>query len=82
MTSDELASLNHHHKLREALVTFDSLSMEWVVDFRTGEQDLFPLTDAKGCRVSFTDERSAEQAIARFSSCPVHIADHQRDYDA
>ena len=66
MTLEELKTRHHTQPWQEAVVLFDRLSMEWVVDFRSPDDVLHPLTDAKGCRVSFADEQVAEAAIASF----------------
>ena len=64
MTLEELKTRHQNQPWQEAVVLFDRLSMEWVVDFRGPDDGLHPLTDAKGCRVSFADEQVAEAAIA------------------
>lgn len=51
MTLEELKARHHSQPWQEAVVLFDRLSMEWVVDFRSPDDVLHPLTDAKGCRV-------------------------------
>ena len=82
MTLEELKALHHSQPWHEAVVLFDRLSMEWVVDFRSPDDVLHPLTDAKGCRVSFADEQVAEAAIALVTpDCPIQLVQQQRSYD-
>ena len=77
MTIDDMQTLYQQQKVHEALVVFDTLNGGWVVDFRTDYGDL-PLTDGKGCRVSFAHELDAERAIAHVGDCTVQIfADHR-----
>ena len=82
MTLEELKARHQNQPWQEAVVLFDRLSMEWVVDFRGPDDGLHPLTDAKGCRVSFADEQVAEAAIALVTpDCPIQLAQQQRSYD-
>jgi hypothetical protein len=81
MTLEELKVLHHSRPWQEAVVLFDRLSMEWVVDFRGPDENLHPLTDAKGCRVSFTDEQVAEAAINLVGDCPIQFVQQQRSYE-
>ena len=72
MTIDDMQTLYQQQKVHEALVVFESLNGGWVVEFRTEYGDL-PLTDGKGCRVSFDHELDAEEAISRIGECAVQI---------
>ena len=79
MTLEELKARHQNQPWQEAVVLFDRLSMEWVVDFRGPDDGLHPLTDAKGCRVSFADEQVAEAAIAGMGLAilPRRVAAHR-----
>ncbi len=82
MTLEELKARHHSQPWQEAVVLFDRLSMEWVVDFRSPDDVLHPLTDAKGCRVSFADEQVAEAAIALVTpDSPIQPVQQPRSYD-
>ncbi|MGL4204546.1 MAG: hypothetical protein ACRCRW_00220 [Aeromonadaceae bacterium] len=80
MTLDELHALYLRKQVKKAVIAFDALSGGWVVEFQ-GAFGLAPLTDAKGCRVTFAHELAAEEAISWVGECPIHIEDEQRHHE-
>lgn len=80
MTLDELHALYLRQKVKNAVIAFDALSGGWVVEFK-GAFGLAPLTDAKGCRVTFPHELAAEEAISWVGECPIQIENEQRHHE-